>query len=82
MLWEVGTNSVQLKERKDGSLVPKRDWMKHLDFLSFLESRRSVISKPLAPDHSFSLKHNSLVAASHAYLAPESVAISYAIAKT
>ena len=42
MLWEVGTNSVQLRERKNGFLVPKRHWMKHLDFLSFwLESRRS-----------------------------------------
>jgi hypothetical protein len=36
MLWELGTNSVQLRERKNGFLVPKRHWMKHLDFLSFL----------------------------------------------
>jgi hypothetical protein len=43
MLWEFGTNSVQLRERKNGFLVPKRHWMKHLDFLSFLlESRRSM----------------------------------------
>ena len=35
MLWELGTNSVQLRERKNGFLVPKRHWMKHLDFLSF-----------------------------------------------
>ena len=44
MLWELGTNSVQLRERKNGSLAPKRHQMKHLDFLSFLlESRRSVV---------------------------------------
>ena len=36
MLWEFGTNSVQLRERKNGFLVPKRHRMKHLDFLSFL----------------------------------------------
>jgi hypothetical protein len=42
MLWEFGTNSVQLRERKNGFLVPKRHWMKHLDFLSFLlESKQS-----------------------------------------
>jgi hypothetical protein len=42
MLWEFGTNSVQLRKRKNGFLVPKRHWMKHLDFLSFLlESKRS-----------------------------------------
>ena len=41
MLSEFGTNSVQLRERKNGFLVPKRHWM-HLDFLSFLlESRGS-----------------------------------------
>jgi len=46
MLWEFGTNSVQLRERKNGFLVPKRHWMKHLDFLSFLlESRRSMSPK-------------------------------------
>ena len=40
---EFGTNSVQLRERKNGFLVPKRHWMKHLDFLSFwLESRQSM----------------------------------------
>jgi hypothetical protein len=44
--WEFGTNSVQLRERKNGFLVPKRHCMKHLDFLSFLlESRRSVFQK-------------------------------------
>ena len=44
MLWEFGTNSVQLRERKNGFLVPKRHRMKHLDYLSFLlESRRSVV---------------------------------------
>ena len=33
---------VQLRERKNGFLVPKRHRMKHLDFFSFLlESRRS-----------------------------------------
>jgi hypothetical protein len=42
MLWEFGTNSVQLRERRNGFLVPKRHWMKHLDFLSFLlESKQS-----------------------------------------
>ena len=39
---EFGTNSVQLRERKNGSLAPKRHQMKHLDFLILLlESRRS-----------------------------------------
>ena len=48
MLWEFGTNSVQLRERKNGFLIPKRHRMKHLDFLSFLlESRRSVIQNHL-----------------------------------
>jgi hypothetical protein len=43
MLWEFGTNSVQLRERKNGFLVPKRHRMKHLDFLSFLlESKQSI----------------------------------------
>ena len=43
MLREFGTNSVQLRERKNGSLAPKRHQMKHLDFLILLlESRRSV----------------------------------------
>jgi hypothetical protein len=42
VLWEFGTNSVQLRERKNGSLAPKRHWMKHLDFFSFLlESKQS-----------------------------------------
>ena len=41
--WEFGTNSVQLRERKNGPLVPKRHQMKHLDFLIFLlESRHSM----------------------------------------
>jgi hypothetical protein len=54
MLWEFGTNSVQLRERKNDFLVPKRHWMKHLDFLSFLlESRRSVVQNH-SPYHSFS----------------------------
>jgi hypothetical protein len=40
VVWEFGTNSVQLRERKNGSLAPSRHQMKHLDFLSFLlESR-------------------------------------------
>jgi hypothetical protein len=39
---EFGTNSVQLRERKNGPLVPKRHQMKHLDFLIILlESRCS-----------------------------------------
>jgi len=43
VLWEFGTNSVQLRERKSGSLASMRHQMKHLDFLSFLlESKRSV----------------------------------------
>jgi hypothetical protein len=43
MLWEFSTNSVQLRERKNRFLVPKRHWMKHLDFLSFLlESKQSI----------------------------------------
>jgi len=42
MLSEFGTISVQLGERKNGFLAPKRHQMKHLDFLSFLlESRRA-----------------------------------------
>src|SRR5260370_30383650 len=42
VLWEFGTNSVQLRERKSGSLASMRHQMKHLDFLSsLLESRRS-----------------------------------------
>jgi hypothetical protein len=36
MLWEFGTNSVQLRKRKNGFLVPKRHWMKHLDFFELL----------------------------------------------
>jgi hypothetical protein len=44
MLWEFGTNSVQLRERKNGFLAPNRHQMKHLDFLILLlESRRSVV---------------------------------------
>ena len=44
VLWEFGTNSVQLRERKNGPLVPKRHQMKHLDFLILLlESRRSAV---------------------------------------
>ena len=40
---EFGTNSVQLRERKNGFLAPKRHKMKHLDFLiSLLESKRSL----------------------------------------
>jgi hypothetical protein len=43
VLWEFGTNSVQLRERKSGSLASMRHQMKHLDFLSFLlESKRSI----------------------------------------
>ena len=43
VLWEFGTNSVQLRERKNGPLAPKRHQMKHLDFLILLlESRRSI----------------------------------------
>jgi hypothetical protein len=39
---EFGTNSVQLRERKNSFLVPKRRQVKHLDFLILLlESRRS-----------------------------------------
>ena len=32
---EFGTNSVQLRERKNGPLAPKRHQMKHLDFFGF-----------------------------------------------
>src|SRR6516164_4269909 len=40
--WEFGTNSVKLRERKNGFPAPKRHKMKHLDFLILLlESRRS-----------------------------------------
>jgi hypothetical protein len=42
MLWEFGTNSVHLRERKNGFLVSKRHRMKHLDFLSFLLESRVV----------------------------------------
>jgi len=43
---EFGTNSVQLRERKNGSLAPKRHQMKHLDFLILLlESRQSMSPK-------------------------------------
>jgi hypothetical protein len=47
-LWEFGTNSVQLRERKSGSLASMRHQMKHLDFLILLlESRRSIaVSNP------------------------------------
>ena len=41
-LWEFGTTSGQLRERKNGFLAPKRYQMKQLDFLILLlESRRS-----------------------------------------
>ena len=43
VLWEFGTNSVQLRERKNGPLAPKRHQMKHLDFLILLlESMQSM----------------------------------------
>src|ERR1700751_5974738 len=43
-----------MRERKNGFLVPKRHWMKHLAFLSFLtESRRSVVQNH-SPDNLFS----------------------------
>ena len=43
VLWEFGTTSGQLRERKNGFLAPKRHQMKHLDFLILLlESRRSA----------------------------------------
>jgi hypothetical protein len=43
VLWEFGTNSAQLREKKNGPLAPKRHQMKHLDFLILLlESRRSM----------------------------------------
>ena len=52
MLWEFGTNSVQLRERKNGFLVPKRHRMKHLDFFEFLVGIQEVGgSNPLAPTH-------------------------------
>ena len=39
-----GTTSVQLRERKNGFLAPKRHQMKHLDFLiSLFGTRRSVV---------------------------------------
>ena len=61
MLWEFGTNSVQLRERKNGFLVPKRHRMKHLDFLSFLlESRRSAVQNH-SPYHSFYVSGRSLL---------------------
>jgi len=44
MLWEFGTTSVQLRERKSGFLVPKRHKMKHLDFLSFLLESRPFLT--------------------------------------
>ena len=44
--FEFVTNSVQLRERKNGSLAPKRHQMKHLDFLILLlESRQSMSPK-------------------------------------
>jgi hypothetical protein len=36
MLSEFGTSSVQLRERKNVFLAPKRHQMKHLDFFEFL----------------------------------------------
>jgi hypothetical protein len=46
VLWGFGTNSVQLvqlRERKNGPLAPKRHQMKHLDFLILLlESKQSI----------------------------------------
>jgi hypothetical protein len=44
VLWEFGTNSVQLRGRKNGPLASKRHQMKHQDFLILLlESRRSSV---------------------------------------
>jgi hypothetical protein len=42
MLSEFGTNSVQLGERKNGFLAPKRHQMKHLDFFEFLVGIQAV----------------------------------------
>jgi hypothetical protein len=33
---QFGTTSVQLRERKNGALAPKRHQMKHLEFWTFL----------------------------------------------
>ena len=43
---EFGTNSVQLRERKNGFLASKRQQMKHLDFLILL-LESGCCSKPL-----------------------------------
>jgi hypothetical protein len=48
MLWEFGTNSAQLRERKNGCLVPTLD--EALGFFEFLVGIQEVgDSKPLGP---------------------------------
>src|SRR6516225_2394956 len=46
---EFGTNSVQLRERKNGFLAPKRHKMKHLDFLILLLEYRGSWCKTTRP---------------------------------
>jgi len=50
MLSEFGTTSVQLGDRKNGFLAPKRHQMKHLDLLSFLLESRWSTSNWKSPD--------------------------------
>ena len=45
---EFGTTSVQLRERKNGLLVPKRHKMKHLDFLILLLESRHPFERKLS----------------------------------
>jgi len=62
LLLEFGTNSVQLRERKNGPLAPKRHQIKHLDFLILLlESRRSVVRNhsPRPPQRQFDVHQQS-----------------------
>ena len=47
VLWEFGTNSVQLRERKNGPLAPKRHQMKHLDFFDFVVGIQAVFFRLL-----------------------------------
>jgi len=63
LLLEFGTNSVQLRERKNGPLAPKRHQIKHLDFLILLlESRRSVVrNHSPRPPHASSMSINKVI---------------------
>ena len=52
--YNFGTTSVQLRERKNGLLAPKRHQMKHLDFFDCIFRDQEVGgSNPLAPTNLF-----------------------------